>query len=475
MTAHIEMQGRVWKKRGGFWGHRWAHWTQREFEIGSDGTLVKQRRGRKVGRIELARANVWTAAGRLHGSPTPYVIVVSQGQRRWELCFNSAGEQAAWTKQLAKFSRDKEDDVVERKKVDKVNVRHVVTKKKTPSKGKAKSGWRFGAVILMRERNRIASAFAVATTITLATKLFDAHVVLELLCAMAALWYVKNRQTTQPDSTVSEAAESRFSMNVRGVGLKRDETADRSPMTWSTSPADAFRLRQVGYNHKRHKAPSSEAFYRVVYAQVFDTNQRIEAIADVLDLAEPTFISPDPDVPSLFIVDAQLPSTVGSLRVHEDANGPGHQIVTVMTLTENARDELAVLDHLHTARANALRLFREWCRHAVDDPAVKGRFKVVAQIKNADALPTFAKKYNGKPALISKTGKLRRGRTKDGHSFLEMAVNVHAFGYLARLGFHSLYNQFNSYVVSAGFTIEGRNDDELPENLLGAFDLNYIS
>lgn len=450
------------------------HWTQRQFEIGSDGILVKHSRRRKVGRIDLAKATVWSAAGRLHGSPTPYVLVVSQGQRRWELCFKSAGEQAAWTKQLSSFNRDNEV-VVKKEQVDPVNASDVVTKQKTPSKETAQPGWRCGAAILIRERSRIASAFGVATTLTLAIRIFGVQLVLEMLCAVAAFWYIKNRRSRQAASNIPEEAEPRSSMHVRGIGLQQDETAHKSPMTWSTSPADAFRLRQVGYSHNRQKAPSSEAFYRVVYAQVFDTNQRVEAIADILDLAEPTVISPDPDVPSLFIVDAQLPSAVGPLRVHEDADGPGHQIVMVMALTEEARDELAALDHLQSARANALRLFRDWCRHAVEDPAVKGRFKVVAQVKNANALPALARKYNGKPALISKTGKLRRGRTKDGHTFLEMAVNVHAFGYLARLGFHSLYDNFKNYVVSAGFTIEGRVDDELPENLLAAFDLNYLS
>ena len=61
-----------------------------------------------------------------------------------------------------------------------------------------------------------------------------------------------------------------------------------------------------------------------------------------------------------------------------------------------------------------------------------GRFKVLAQVRNIDdvSILSFAKRYNGKPALIRKTGMLYRCGPSG--TYLNMDINVHAFGYMAR-------------------------------------------
>ena len=45
---------------------------------------------------------------------------------------------------------------------------------------------------------------------------------------------------------------------------------------------------------------------------------------------------------------------------------------------------------------------------------------------------------------------------------------------MARSGLQSIFRDFQDFILSIGFTIESRADDELPEVMLGCFDLNHV-
>ena len=46
---------------------------------------------------------------------------------------------------------------------------------------------------------------------------------------------------------------------------------------------------------------------------------------------------------------------------------------------------------------------------------------------------------------------------------------------MARNGLQSIYRDFQDFILSVGFCIEGRADDELPEVMLGCFDMNHVN
>lgn len=62
------------------------------------------------------------------------------------------------------------------------------------------------------------------------------------------------------------------------------------------------------------------------------------------------------------------------------------------------------------------------CRQGPSDADFRGRFKVIATVKNMEQLdlPGFISNYNSKPVLITKSGTLCRG---DG--YCEMDIRVH--------------------------------------------------
>merc|ERR1712147_264795 len=106
--------------------------------------------------------------------------------------------------------------------------------------------------------------------------------------------------------------------------------------------------------------------------------------------------SPDADVPALYVVNAMIPSETGPMRVRVDADGHGYQMVICMQLTEETCADLEALAAppadgaraVAPERRAALELLKMYCRVAPTegqlDAKERGRFKVLAQIRNID-------------------------------------------------------------------------------------------
>jgi hypothetical protein len=123
-------------------------------------------------------------------------------------------------------------------------------------------------------------------------------------------------------------------------------------------------------------------------------------------------------------------------------------------------------------RRAALKLLAEWCKLAPDDINFRGKFKAMGFIDRIEeyGIPALCTQYNGKPVLIKKTGTLIRG-----DKFIEMDINVHKFAYPSRAGLFGMKDKFAQMVIRCGFTIEGKEDDELPEVLLGCANINGVN
>ena len=80
----------------------------------------------------------------------------------------------------------------------------------------------------------------------------------------------------------------------------------------------------------------------------------------------------------------------------------------------------------------------------------------------------YLSSYNGKPVLIQKTGAVFTGNLPSGRKFLEMRCDVHGWGIMSKRGLVSVIPRIKDMTMDMGFVIEGREEDELPERLLGA-------
>jgi len=244
--------------------------------------------------------------------------------------------------------------------------------------------------------------------------------------------------------------------------------------TWTECDAKSFMLRTgPNYEKNKAKAPSSEAFFDVVGLDVFRSGAKIDNIGSKVVLPEEwTSLETNmAGVPPLFIVNCQMPEVtmLGSPSFFSEiTDGPGWTIAIYYRMKPEAAAMLApdVVD----SAPPALRLFAEYCKQAPEmesNPKSpwKGKFKICCRVDNIDelGLPFFITSYNSKPVLIQKTGNIIRG---EGGKYVEMDVNVHNFGSIARGALQII--SFDKMLLNFVFCIEAREDEEMPESAFGS-------
>ena len=237
---------------------------------------------------------------------------------------------------------------------------------------------------------------------------------------------------------------------------------------WAECSASTFSTR-IGPNYAKNKqkAPSLGSLMELVGVDLVRTPSRIDDIGSKVTLPDAftAVTSEEPGVPPLFIINCQVPSEFPTSLFTEITDGPGWSIVYYFRLTPSTRDSIADLSNAPPA----VKLFAKYCREAPEgehDPKSKwrGRFKAMFRVENMESfgLPSFISSYNGKPVLIRTTGSLRRG-----DKYIEMDINLHRFSSVAKQGLQVLIPYFERMNVTAGFTIESTEDDEMPETLFG--------
>mmetsp|Transcript_2409 Transcript_2409/g.3493 ORF Transcript_2409/g.3493 Transcript_2409/m.3493 type:complete len:605 (+) Transcript_2409:217-2031(+) len=247
------------------------------------------------------------------------------------------------------------------------------------------------------------------------------------------------------------------------------------PHTWQEGNHEVFNVRGPKYMKDGKKVPSSPGAYRMIGCDIYSCNERIDNIADahinMKNFGEKALKSPLEAVPSLLVVNCQLPSDKNSSNGDD---GPTNHLILYFSLTEEAVEALKD----RSKASKALELWIQYCTRQASEDQFRGRFKVIAVIENwaESQLPGQLKSWNGKPVLISKTGKIFAGKlasTNEGTTCLEMDINVHKFRSTAKKVLFGLTERFKNMVLHVGFTIEGRNAEELPEAILGCTCLNY--
>ena len=275
------------------------------------------------------------------------------------------------------------------------------------------------------------------------------------------------------------------------------------PWPWADLPplppcaGQSFRVRcGPDYRRKGRKMPSADAFYDVIGASQLcagaplaregwrgEVHPRSGAPLSAAHVAQPgpggALRMPRGDaaaalaarwpgtpqgggelLPPLFIVNFKMPLTAPALRA-SSATDAGTNWVFVCRLRESTRAALA--REPRERWPAALRLLVDWVRDAPSDPAVSGRFKLIAQVVDIRSLGlgSFVEGYNGKPVLITKSGTIHSGP-----GYMEMEADVHRFNVLARKTLRSLHAKLPGVRAQVGLVIQGTADDELPEQML---------
>lgn len=244
--------------------------------------------------------------------------------------------------------------------------------------------------------------------------------------------------------------------------------------TWSLCDHRHFQLRQVGYAKTKQKAASGKPFYEPATMDVFCMDKRLDHVAAVIQspkiqdvLSMPCFDKekhPDVFVKPLFCFQMQLPADPPPMfATCED--GPGWAICVFFKLS---KESCTQLEHLATAPPG-LRLLNTWCEKCATDQSYKARFKVICSALNLAEMgvSSVIQSYNAKPVLIRRTSSIFFG-----DDYLELDIHVYKFANLAKQPIHMLSQKCSNMFMELGILIEGRADDELPEQLIGCVGCN---
>jgi len=271
-----------------------------------------------------------------------------------------------------------------------------------------------------------------------------------------------------------KAAATGEKAELRGPPEQLAELGERGRIPFEEAAGSSFNVR-VGPNYPKHgnKAPSLESLYELVSVDVFKTQYCVTHLAQRLRM--PTPLTPDGAPSSLLLppwllVSVGVPQDAPSLLNGHQETGPTLTTAFCFRLTKAAMAAAS-----SPSPPAAVQLLARYFASATTDESVKKTFKMIGRARNYDALglPGWMKRFNGKPVIINQSGEVFTG-VANGVPYLEMDILVGRWTLWAKQGLHTLMPRYKEIDAEVGFVLQGTEDSELPEQMLGAARLPFV-
>ncbi|KAJ8602526.1 hypothetical protein CTAYLR_001305 [Chrysophaeum taylorii] len=345
----------------------------------------------------------------------------------------------------------------------------------------------------------------------------------------------KQEEPAPPHDESAPTPRKEEPRGIKIVPIAKDKTSGgpaktRPPNTWSRPDSESFHLRGEAYMDDGVKQPSAPATYDPAEARVAVASAG--PIRSVTDLPEVLRRSIDRGVyqpfsadrrrgrsyssedyelasglratghlPRFLFVSINLPLEGPSLR--PSRQGTRYAVmVTFFALSDYARSIVKTEEDMSRWPA-ALQLAETWLRTAPVDLVLNGRLKGIFNAHDSPAarsafatspylaprqVPRLAQKWNAKPVLMANNSTFGGGRTRqgisvvthgshgEGNTYVEVNIDVgDSFSYIARGAIYLVQNRLPTMgPLDIALTIEGRQQEELPEALLAAITFNQI-
>ncbi|CAI5742670.1 unnamed protein product [Hyaloperonospora brassicae] len=249
-----------------------------------------------------------------------------------------------------------------------------------------------------------------------------------------------------------------------GASLKMGSAAMTESATgcWAHVDATRFDVRQgPNYRKTKLKAASTSALLELVAVDVYQSDVKVDNIGSIVNLS---VLKPATGDLDLFIVNCQVPSyqPPNPLWGEKQSDGVGFNFVTYFAVPPAIRE---MLDSAAEPPLQAVRLLKDFMQ---PNSWASERFKAIGVVANPQeqqlgrAERHLLETYNGQPILTRPQHQFYRG---DG--YFEVDVNAHDFNYIARKGLVGISSHACNMVLDFGFVLEGQDDHELPEQILG--------
>jgi len=255
---------------------------------------------------------------------------------------------------------------------------------------------------------------------------------------------------------------------------------------WAKGASSSFQIRSIGYKTTKSKEPSAAPIYECIGVDLVRSNKLISHISShaviqkLIRENEPPGIpfpwtrykdskwTPQLGIPRLLIVNTQLPYSAPSLWAPQSADSdPGFSLISYYAISPEIAEKLSSKSQPVIPAITLLKRLLQDGSSTKEGTALKA----IGLIDNMDELgvPDMIAGYNGKPVLVTKSAKIFSSP-----EILDIEYDVRQWNILARKSLHSFHDKLKEAKCQMGILIEGKNDDELPEQLLGCFRVNYL-
>eukprot|EP01060_Flectonema_neradi_P028216 TRINITY_DN3792_c2_g2_i1.p1 TRINITY_DN3792_c2_g2~~TRINITY_DN3792_c2_g2_i1.p1 ORF type:complete len:772 (+),score=118.00 TRINITY_DN3792_c2_g2_i1:768-3083(+) len=241
------------------------------------------------------------------------------------------------------------------------------------------------------------------------------------------------------------------------------------PMSASDGFAEGWNLRAPGYRKTGLKIPSLDSMYTLAGVDIYKSDQPLAHIAQHLRLPCAD-IDPDSDLaglPQTILFNLHIPHCEAPSVWGQEVGGPTINAVLIFTLKKSTIEDLKTQE---IPAASLLKDFYEKVPEGGASPSQQpflGRFKFLVRAERG--IPKVFSKYNGKPVLVTRSGRCFRG-----DHYLEVDCNLRRWAYTARVALYSMWGALSQYKLHVGCCIEGREDSEIPERILGCAQLSCV-
>lgn len=243
---------------------------------------------------------------------------------------------------------------------------------------------------------------------------------------------------------------------------------------WLQCDACVFDVRSVGYKQTREKVASQPALYQCVGMDIVRDHKRIDCILERFsDVALPPDLPGAVEwstawaVPRVLIFNCQVPYTAGRLFGSHPEEDGGLSILNYFVISQQTASLLA--EGLPTP---PLRLLQRFVEEGVSTKEGIS-LKVVGRVEDLEKhqVPESFKRFNNKPVLLTRSSTVY---TKYLPEVLEIDFDVRSWNYPTRTAMTAYQHRAREAEVEIGYLLEGKVDEELPEQILGCFTVNNM-